>query len=802
MPLPATPWLPDWPLRRALPQFLALLVLLEVLLYRDFLFGRAVFVFTDFGDDSYTQYYPQMQQQLEALGRGELPGWSFATGLGRNTYPFWLRPLATPLLCLFFRSDVPGGMLWVQLLYSALASLSVFAWLRVRGLHALACTLGGLLYAGCGYVLVYGSWCLFEWSETYLHFALLPLALELLLRRGRWGPLVLVGFLLAVTYPFHLYFAALVAASYLAVRWADGAWQPDRAGWRRLLGGAGAGLLGVGLGGFLLFSNLAQMRSSPRGSGEFALTAQLLHAPAWQLADARQAATLGLRLLGNNLQGGPDAFTGWQNYFEAPVLYCGLLTLLLVPQLLVHLTRRQRWVYGSLLLGFGLVAAFPFLRHALWLFTGDYYRILSLWLVLVLLLFSAQALSGLLRGEPLHRPALALAGGGVLGLLTLTSAYRSPDAAPTGYAVALLVLGYAGLLTRLHRPAWQGRWAGVLLAATGLELLLVALPVVSERKTLARAEVRGPRGYYDATLPALAYLRQHDAGFYRVEKDYFSGVSRVTSYDEALVQHWRGSRSYYQFNNLSYVHFLASLGAVRPGCEPCTRWLPGLLRYPQAMQLCGVRYLLSAAGDSTARYRPWGFEPLARVPGVSLLRSRRAWPLGSTFGRYLTEPDFARLDSAARQHALLRAVVVPARLVPALRGLQPARAADLAGPELTPTDTLRISSFTDHDIQGHLQLPAPKVLFFAIPFDKGWTLLANGQPVTLEPVFSGLLGAVLPPGSYAIRLHYQDPYRRLGTLVSALSLVVLLAAGYGTWRARRRAGVENMGDYQPARQPI
>ena len=126
----------------------------------------------------------------------------------------------------------------------------MFAWLRERGLHALACTLGGLLYAGCGYVLVYGSWCVFEWSETYLHFALLLLGLEQLLRRGRWWPLLLVGFLIAVTYPVHLYFAALVAASYLALRWADGDWQPDRAGWLRLLRGAVAGGLGVGLSGF------------------------------------------------------------------------------------------------------------------------------------------------------------------------------------------------------------------------------------------------------------------------------------------------------------------------------------------------------------------------------------------------------------------------------------------------------------------------------------------------------------------------------------------------------------------------
>ncbi len=780
----SSPWLPDWPLRRALPQFVALLLLLELLLYRDFLFGGATFVFTDLGDDAYTIYYPQMVQQLEALGRGELPGWAWATGLGRNTYPFWLRPLATPLLYLFFRDDVPGGMLWTQLSYTLLASLGVFGWLRVRGLHALACTLGGLLYAGGGYVLVCGSWCVFEWSETYLHFALLLLALELLLRRGWWGPLAGVGFLVAVTYPFHLYFAALVAASYLALRGAEGAWLPNRAGWQRLLAGAGAGLLGVGTGGFLLLSNVAQMLASPRGSGEYGYGPLLRHAPPGQLASGQELATVVLRLFGNNLQGPPDAFVGWQNYFEAPALYCGLLTLLLVPQGLAQLAPRPRWVAGGLLAGFGLLCGLPYLRHALWLFTGDYYRALALWLSLGLLLLSGQALSGLLRGAALHRPALGLAAAGALLALLLTAGHRSPEASPSAYVVGALLLAYAALLTRLGRPAWRGRWAAVLLATTGLELLLLALPALSERKTLARAEVRGPHGYYDATRAALAQVQQHDSGFYRVEKDYYSGISRVASYNEAVVQHFRGSRSYHPFNNLGYVRFLASLGAVRPGCEPCSRWLPGLLPYPAAMQLCGVRYLLTAPADSAAPPPP-GFVPLAQVAGLGVWRNRRAWPLGSTFGRYLTEAAFARLDSRARQRSLLQAVVVPARLVPALGGMQPLSTLLPAPPP--PADTLRLTAHSDHDVRGTLHLPAQRVLFFAIPYDEGWALLANGQPVPLEPVFHGLLGAVLPPGDYTIQLHYQDPYQRLGSAMSLASVALLLAvAGWG--RYRRRAG--------------
>jgi uncharacterized membrane protein YfhO len=100
---------------------------------------------------------------------------------------------------------------------------------------------------------------------------------------------------------------------------------------------------------------------------------------------------------------------------------------------------------------------------------------------------------------------------------------------------------------------------------------------------------------------------------------------------------------------------------------------------------------------------------------------------------------------------------------------------------------LRISSFTANDIQGWLTLSARRLLFFAIlPVDTGWVLLANGQPVALESVFGGLLGAVLPAGEYTLRLRYQDPYVHLGTLVSGLSLgLLLLLVGHGCWQAWR-----------------
>src|SRR5471032_2592018 len=77
-----------------------------------------------------------------------------------------------------------------------------------------------------------------------------------------------------------------------------------------------------------------------------------------------------------------------------------------------------------------------------------------------------------------------------------------------------------------------------------LALLLVA----AEAATINYPSFHGRRdvvtrqtvGYNDGTLPALAYIKARDAGFYRVEKTYNS-----VSYCDALAQDYMGVKSYW-----------------------------------------------------------------------------------------------------------------------------------------------------------------------------------------------------------------------------------------------------------------
>ena len=65
-------------------------------------------------------------------------------------------------------------------------------------------------------------------------------------------------------------------------------------------------------------------------------------------------------------------------------------------------------------------------------------------------------------------------------------------------------------------------------------------------------------------------------GFFRVEKSYASSPAAGVSLNDAKVQGYYGTSSYYSFNPLDYIGFLGALGVIDPTDPAQTNWTPGL----------------------------------------------------------------------------------------------------------------------------------------------------------------------------------------------------------------------------------
>jgi uncharacterized membrane protein YfhO len=285
-------------------------------------------------------------------------------------------------------------------------------------------------------------------------------------------------------------------------------------------------------------------------------------------------------------------------------------------------------------------------------------------------------------------------------------------------------------------------------------------------------------------MEALAYIRQHEKDFYRVEKDYHSGISQHFSHNDAQIQEYCGTRCYNSFNSANYVRFLKSIGEIHSNSELEARTTQGLINAPMALRLCAVKYILSV--NDEAPYIAQGMTHVRSFNNIKVLKIDNALPLGVTYDQYITEAQFAKLNKTQKQRSLLQAIVVPdtwsEKLSPSMVNHAIADTSSITAQDSIKQwvqrlrqDTLAITAFKHNHIVGHITLPKPKILFFSIPCDKGWTMQVNGQKVPIQRVFRGLMGVELPAGAHQIALQFEAPYQRVGMFISLICLCLFLA---------------------------
>ena len=100
-------------------------------------------------------------------------------------------------------------------------------------------------------------------------------------------------------------------------------------------------------------------------------------------------------------------------------------------------------------------------------------------------------------------------------------------------------------------------------------------------------------------------------------------------------------------------------------------------------------------------------------------------------------------------------------------------------------DTFQITSFKQSEIEGKISLSKTKMLFFTIPFDKGWKIELNGEEKQLYRTNIGFTGIVLPKGEYTVKLYYVPQNSGFTTLISLIS-VILFWAYLGYWIYRKK----------------
>lgn len=92
----------------------------------------------------------------------------------------------------------------------------------------------------------------------------------------------------------------------------------------------------------------------------------------------------------------------------------------------------------------------------------------------------------------------------------------------------------------------------------------------------------------------------------------------------------------------------------------------------------------------------------------------------------------------------------------------------------TKYDELNIKRFENCNIEGNIFTNQDKILFFSIPYDKGWKVKIDGKEVETLKINIGFLGIDLPKGNHNIEVTYVPQGLKLGMCITSMSFIIIV----------------------------
>jgi uncharacterized membrane protein YfhO len=764
---------------------LIIIAILTVVIFKDFLLLQKFYLFRDIGSDTITANYPGTYHIADYLRTEGIPRWSFKQGLGQNIFPFSLTDPFTDLLCLFGKNALAGAIVYVEVLKIFCAGFLCFLFLRKISISGIAAVLGALSYAFSGFIILAGAWQVFSTEAVLIIFLLY--AFEKLFQDNEWRLFPLAVGLITTFQPVCMFTESVFLLIYAVCRIIE-----TNAVQKKMLTFLGLKIIGLGAIGilgscFFSIGAIQQMLDSPRVGGDSSFFKVLLSRPIFSLQEEWLNVTAIMRLFSNDLPGNGSHFTGWGNYLEAPLFYCGLVNLLLAPQLFLLPDKRRKIGCAVLLIAFIVPVVFPFFRYAFWAFTGDYYRTYGFFVAIVLILCSIKAFSAFVGPGRVNVPILAL----TLAMLLIALYYPYPlyKKRPIfsideslRMTITVFLFGYTCMIALLRFPKIKTLLSIFILAATSGELTYSAYLTVDTRSVITDEMVKQKIWYNDGTVDAVRYLHSIDKTFFRVHKDYSSGMAMMYSFNDAKVQDFYGLTSYYSFNQKYFIRFLTEMGLIDASDEWQTRWVKPVLTDDRRLHsFVSLKYQLTKKPDLS--WTKLGYDSVARVGDVCILKNRFYLPLGFTYDSYIPYKKFHSLPKDRKLILLQKAFVLDSGIAvkehfPTVSDIDTTEkyhvdkyASDIAKRK---QDTLAIDLFRENDIKGTITVADRKLLFLSIPYDKGWRATVDGGPVAPILVNIGFMGLPLKKGTHTVELSFTPPYFFQGLLATIAGIVLYI----------------------------
>lgn len=174
-------------------------------------------------------------------------------------------------------------------------------------------------------------------------------------------------------------------------------------------------------------------------------------------------------------------------------------------------------------------------------------------------------------------------------------------------------------------------------------------------------------------------------------------------------------------------------------------------------------------------------------------------PIGFTYDKYTTNKDFKMIETSNRHLAFLKAIILDDSQVKKYKdyideiSLSELMDTNIDSYNVDVNNRKKEASYEfSRDNRGFtskIKLQKDNLVFFSIPYDKGWTATVNGKAVEIEKVNNGLMAVKAEAGDNEIRFNYMPPGLKLGILTTSLSSIILVV--YIIFSKRRSKNIFN-----------
>ncbi len=707
-------------------------------------------------DDFNLQQIPFNMVSNAAIKSGNI-FWDWTNDLGSQfigSYSYYT--LGSPFFwisCIFPAKWFPYVIGPLLILKFAISGLTSYAFIKYFVKRDGAALVGSLLYAFSSFSL--SSITFNSFLDVVAVFPLFLLAFECYMQEGRRGFFAVMTALCAFMNFFFFAGEVVFLLLYFLVRVFSKAYDFK---WKKLLGVVFEGIIGVGISAALLLPTVLFVAQNPRTSTHFE----------------------GLSTLFFKFQEYLTILTGFLMPAQVEHMWTmvepidvrsihAFLPLFGIITVIAYIVWKKRdwlvWMIGISL----LFVAIPILNSAFYLGNTMWYGRWYYMLVLILALASAKALE---QNESSNfRLSRRITAGVYIAFIVLLILYKQMTGQsvimhPKGliFQIVLLTVGYIFACIMLHarnHPQFFKRTTA----------LIMIFSIISGAYVLYGNE----RLYPDAKVFTRQYTDVADSvklpqnGFYRIDT---LAAYRNTN----MLLNVPTLQSFSTMVNGSIFSFYQALGQTR-----IMQSLPDDSLYA-LLPLLSVRYVvqLFPAGSQVLP----NLQLYENNADYTVFESKDYIPMGFTFDSAISQSTFSQVTPQDRAQLLLKGLVLTDGQMKKFKDVLPeisdnkikdtsiqAYAQDVQARKREASQSF---AKDNRGFTSSISLKKDNLVFFGVPYDRGWTATVNGKIVQIENVDNGLMAVPAKQGNNVIRFTYLPQGLKSGIVISVVSIILLL----------------------------